>query len=176
MASKQLLDEITCDLRDLTLSIKTTGILAGKTVGEDLGHGAYGRVYSVDYEGLLCAAKEVHSLLLELGTTQAQRNMKNRFLYECRQCNVLRHPKLVRFLGIFYPPKNSFNIPSMVMEMMDESLCEYIENLPTNTSQELVTKGLILLDVAEGLCFLHAQNPTVIHRDLSPREAKLEKC
>jgi len=174
-----LLDDITRELRDLSLSIKITGKLLGKTVGEDIGRGAYGRVYSVNYEGLLCAAKEVHSLLLELETKQNRQVMKDRFLCECQHCNALRHPKLVRFLGIFYPPKNSFGIPSMVMEMMDESLCEYIENLaknlPSNTSQELVTKGSILLDVAEGLCFLHAQNPSVIHRDLSPKNILLKR-
>ena len=182
MASRQLdslLDDTAHELRDLSLSIKYTGSLAGKSVGEDLGHGAYGRVYSVEYEGLLCAAKEVHSLLLEVATTQNQQVMKDRFLEECQHCNILRHPKIVRFLGIFYPPNNSFGIPSMVMEMMNESLCEYIENLernlPNNTSQELVTKGSILLDVAEGLCYLHSQNPAVIHRDLSPKNILLKR-
>ena len=183
MASEQLdslLDDIIHELRDLTVSIKCTGKLEGKPVGEELGHGAYGRVYSVNYDGLECAAKEVHSLLLELGSKEEQQRMKDLFLGECQHCNVLRHPKVVRFLGIFYPPNNSFGIPAMVMEMMDKSLYDYIEdlekkNLPNSTSQELVTKGSILLDVAEGLCFLHAQDPAVIHRDLSPKNILLKR-
>ena len=32
--------------------------------GKEIGRGAYGRVFEVDYEGTLCAAKEVHALLL----------------------------------------------------------------------------------------------------------------
>ena len=31
---------------------------------KEIGRGAYGRVFEVDYEGALCAAKEVHALLL----------------------------------------------------------------------------------------------------------------
>ena len=30
--------------------------------GKEIGRGAYGRVLEVDYEGTLCAAKEVHAL------------------------------------------------------------------------------------------------------------------
>ena len=36
------------------------------STGKEIGRGAYGRVFEVDYEGTLCAAKEVHALLLQL--------------------------------------------------------------------------------------------------------------
>ena len=47
-------------------------ILKGvKETGEEFGVGAYGRVFAVDYYGTVCAAKEVHSILIfrELGIT-----------------------------------------------------------------------------------------------------------
>ena len=33
--------------------------------GKEIGRGAYGRVFEVDYEGTLCAAKEVPAILLQ---------------------------------------------------------------------------------------------------------------
>ena len=33
--------------------------------GKEIGRGAYGRVFEINYQGTLCAAKEVHSLLLQ---------------------------------------------------------------------------------------------------------------
>ena len=38
--------------------------------GKEIGRGAYGRVYEVDYEGTLCAAKELHALLLQYALSQ----------------------------------------------------------------------------------------------------------
>ena len=48
----------------------------------------------------------------------------------------------------------------------------YIEKLPKNA---LKRKNSILIDVAKGLSYLHAQNPAVIHRDLSPNNILLQK-
>jgi len=38
---------------------------------DELGCGAYGRVYAVNYHGTICAAKEIHSILIE-GVGQAE--------------------------------------------------------------------------------------------------------
>ena len=35
------------------------------STGEEIGRGSYGRVFKVNYYGTLCAAKEIHSILLE---------------------------------------------------------------------------------------------------------------
>ena len=35
-----------------------------KETGEEFGVGAYGRVFAVEYYGTVCAAKEVHSILI----------------------------------------------------------------------------------------------------------------
>ena len=164
-----MIEDISQQLKDMTFSVECTG----ESVGKELGRGSYGRVYTVKCRGLLCAAKEVHSILLE-GAEEDQQCVKDRFLHECQRCNVLRHPNLVRFLGIFYPENASLDIPTMLMEMMDESLYEYIKKQKKDTTQHLLAKGSILLDVAEGLCYLHTQNPAVIHRDLSPNNILLK--
>ena len=47
------------DIRGLALMGVT------KLDGKELGRGAYGRVFAVKYCGMVCAAKEIHSILIE---------------------------------------------------------------------------------------------------------------
>ena len=157
---------ITKELKDITISeIKI------ESVGEEIGRGAYGKVFTVKYCGWICAAKEVHSILLEGVSQQDRQSIKEGFIRECYHCSILCHPNIVRFIGVYYPRGDS-NIPVMIMELMDESLVAYIKTLPKN---QMKAKGSILVDVAEGLSYLHAQNPAVIHRDLSPNNILLQR-
>ena len=41
-------------------------------------------------------------------------SFKRNFLRECEQSSQLRHPNMVRFFGIYYPPR--VRVPSLVME------------------------------------------------------------
>ena len=67
---------------------------------EELGRGAYGRVYAVNYCGMICAAKEIHSILAEgVGRVQMQHTVES-FMKESRQCSLLRHPNVIQFLGV----------------------------------------------------------------------------
>ena len=150
--------------------------------GEEIGRGAYGRVFKVHYYGTLCAAKEIHTILLENVGRQELERTKTTFLRECRQCCALRHPNIVQFLGLYYPPSTSpedtpdddTKLPVIVMELMQESLKFYIESAEqSNTTISYLSKLSILQDVAQGLRYLHHQNPPVIHRDLSPNNILL---
>ena len=67
--------------------------------GKEIGRGAYGRVFEVDYEGTLCAAKEVHALLLQSAQGGDLQKIKDDFLSECQIWSTLRHPCVVQFLG-----------------------------------------------------------------------------
>jgi len=71
-----------------------------RPTGKEIGRGAYGRVFEVDYGGTLCAAKEVHSLLLEYARGDDLQRIKDDFLAECRVWSTLRHPHIVQFLGL----------------------------------------------------------------------------
>ena len=89
---------------DMTTSRVTTDwgslILHGvNPTGKEIGRGAYGRVFEVDYEGTLCAAKEVHSLLLQYAQGDDLQKIKDDFLSECQIWSTLRHPCVVQFLG-----------------------------------------------------------------------------
>ena len=58
---------------------------------DELGRGAYGRVYAVKYCQAICAAKEIHSILVEgVGQVEMQRTIES-FMRECRQCSTLRY-------------------------------------------------------------------------------------
>ena len=67
--------------------------------GKELGRGAYGRVFEVDYEGTLCAAKEVHALILQNARDDDLQKIKENFLRECKIWSTLRHPNVAQFLG-----------------------------------------------------------------------------
>ena len=68
--------------------------------GKEIGRGAYGRVFEVDYQGILCAAKEVHSILLEWSQGEGRRKIATDFLNECQIWSTIRHPCIVQFLGM----------------------------------------------------------------------------
>jgi len=151
-------------------------VLKGVTIHDrELGRGAYGRVYAVDYHGTMCAAKEIHSILIEgVGQAQMQRIVEL-FMWECRQCSSLRHPNVIQFLGVFYPSEvggvqGRMRLPVMVMEMMAESLTSLVdkhEKIPVHI------KFSIVYDVSLGLCYLHNHDPPIVHRDLSPNNILL---
>ena len=136
-----------------------------KCTGVELGNGSYGKVFEVDYSGTLCAAKEVHSLLLQLASREGAAKLKDYFLRECHLWSTLHHPSVVQFLGVYYPSTDESGLPIMLLEKMHDSVTSLIEkhdNIP------LLVKLSILHDVSVGLRYLHDHNPVVIHRDLSP--------
>ena len=154
-------------------------VLKGITPIEDkeLGRGAYGRVYAVKYFQMVCAAKEIHSILVESVREAEKIQIVGSFIEECRQCSKLRHPNIIQFLGIYYPTRTgsagSFKneaLPVMVMEMMACSLTSFVEkhkNIPVNIKYSIVN------DVSLGLCYLHNHDPPIVHRDLSPNNILL---
>ena len=138
---------------------------------EEIGRGAYGRVFKVRYYETLCAAKEI--LLENVQSCPEQEQIKTAYLRELRQCCTLGHPNIVQFFGLYYPPStieaSGTKLPVIVMELMEESLKSYIESAEQNNfTISFLSKISILQDVAQGLMYLHRQNPPVIHSDLSP--------
>ena len=141
---------------------------------KELGRGAYGKVYEVKYCETICAAKEIHSILIEdVGKTERTLTIES-FLRECRQCSMLRHPNVIQFLGVYYPTggggANRMRLPVMVMEMMADSLTSFVdkhEKIPVHIKYSIVH------DVSLGLCYLHNHDPPIVHRDLSPNNVLL---
>ncbi|XP_065885541.1 probable serine/threonine-protein kinase DDB_G0271402 isoform X2 [Dysidea avara] len=138
--------------------------------GKEIGRGAYGRVFEVDYQGTLCAAKEVHSILLEWSQDEGRRKITTDFLNECQIWSTIRHPCIVQFLGVYYPARDQYRLPIMVMEKMQCSLRGLVENY---SNIPLYVKLSILDEVCLGLRYLHSRNPPIVHRDLTPNNILL---
>ena len=140
---------------------------------KELGRGAYGKVYAVSYCEMICAAKEIHSILLEGQGESDLRRIIEAFLRECHQCSISRHPNIIQFLGVHYPKvdgSKGVQLPVMVMEMMVDSLSSFVEkyqNIPANI------KFGVVHDVSLGLCYLHNHDPPIVHHDLSPNNILL---
>ena len=156
--SEESMADLSEALQRLTLTTEVTSINA-----EELGRGAYGKVFKVKYKGIVYAAKEIHALLIECVGLDERRKIKNKFLRECYNCSTLRHSNIVEFVGIYYSKENSL-LPVMVMELMGESLTKYVKR----SNITLQMKISILNNVASGLSYLHTRNPPIIHGDLSP--------
>ena len=164
----------TTELKEATL----TGVVA---TGEELGRGAYGRVFKVQHHSKEYAAKEIHPLLLEDRSDNEKKAIEEKFVKECLCCKKIKHSNIVEFKGVYFDSKDSvfyqafaiifgrkqsINPPTMVMELMKTSLKLFIEENESKIKNK--TKMSILCDVCEGLSFLHNDmDPPIIHRDLT---------
>ena len=63
----------------------------------EIGSGAYGKVFEVDYEGTLCAAKEIHKYIR---TQLVKKCNKDKFLNQCHIWSTICHPHIVQLLGL----------------------------------------------------------------------------
>ena len=109
-------------------------------------------------------AKQIHAILVQAAMTpEEQTRLRDNFLRECFHCSKLSHPNIVGFIGIYFT--NPHPLPVMIMELMEKSLTAFMEK---NQEVSVMRKGSMLLDIAEGLSYLHVWKPPIIHRDLSP--------
>ena len=134
-----------------------------KHTGVELDNSSYGKVFEVDYGVKLCAAKQVHSLLLQLASREEVAKLKDDILRECHLWSTLHHPNIVQFLGIYYPSTDESGLPIMLLEKMEESVMSLIEK---HDDIPLSVKLSMLYDVSLDLRYLHDHNPVVIHWDL----------
>ena len=74
------------------------------------------------------------------------------------------------YIGVYYPARDQYRLPVMVMEKMQHSLRGLVENY---TNIPLNVKLSILDEVCLGLRYLHSRNPPIVHRDLTPNNILL---
>ena len=136
--------------------------------GRELGRGAYGQIFEVEYEGSLCAAKKLHPALFNKDELQ---KIKENFIKACRTWKSLCDPHIVQLMKVCNDPVMGRSaLPVIVMEKMQLSLrglVEKYDNIP------LFAKTSILNDVCLGLRYLHSHNPPIVHQDLTPNNVLL---
>ena len=145
-------------------------------VDVELGAGAYGRVFEVQYAGKCCAAKEIHSLFFSILQPKELEKIKRNFLNECRIWSTLNWPNIVTLIGVYFRDDDRTGMPLMVMEKMECSLRSLVEKQDDAAMKiDLRLKLSILHDVAGGLWHLHNQVPPIVHRDLTPNNILLRR-
>ena len=157
----------------LTQELERLKLTSVKSTGTVIGKGSYGRVIQIYMHGTLCAAKEVHPILVEHVTARDFEATKHSFLSECVKASRILHPNVVQMLGVYYPTPEA-RLPWLVMELMETSLKSFLEKHHyDNEKVPLYIKLSMLLDTTQGLEFLHAQD--IVHRDLSSNNVLLTK-
>ena len=124
-------------------------------------------MWQVVVNGLVCAGKKIHEVLLDAGNAGIE-NIADKYVQECQLMSDLRHPNITLFLGVCFLPNSQ--LPMLVMERLEGSLDDLLEAV---SDISLVLKRSTLEDVARGLLYLHKHNPQVIHRDLTAKNVLL---
>ena len=140
-------------------------VLEQVILGEEIGRGAHGRIMVATWEGTPVAVKEIHSLFNEVASDFEFNALKKSFLKECERSSQLRHPNIVRFLGIYLTGEAP--IPRLVMERLQ---CDLNHLLEKHSGIPEGIKYSILHGVSLGIRFLHTRVPSpIIHRDISSK-------
>ena len=156
----------------------------GVEVIEDkiLGQGSYGVVYEARYYGAPVAAKRLHSIFFEAGTsTEGMAGMLDNFSHEWSLLRRLKHPNVVEFFGVYCPalkdsgddPKQSFEVDGecfIICELLAMSLQDRICLKPSLNFRQSVD---ISLQIASGLRYLHERVDPIMHRDLAAKNVLL---
>ena len=125
----------------------------------EIGHGAWGVVYSSTYtfQGEHVAIKIAHRNLLHTTTIDMLKR-------EVMIMANIQHPNLVRFVGAVFDDavEKGWDMPIIVSELMDMNLRDAYKKV--NLSPSLIS---IFCDVAYALHYLHQHSQPIIHRDVS---------
>jgi serine/threonine protein kinase len=118
--------------------------------------GGYGQVHKATYRDWTVAVKQLH---LDM---EQWADIRNEFLRETHFMRTVRHPNIVMFIGAGqYKEKQPF----LVLEFMSGGA---LHSLLKNVEEELTVRNKLqfILDIAEGMKYLHTLQPPRIHRDL----------
>lgn len=156
-------NSLSADFGDLLLDdVEPTGV--------ELGRGSFGLVFEVKRHGEVFAAKKLHDFFFESDTPSWRR--VEEFTQECLTWAKLKHPNMVSLRGLYRDYSHGTPVIHIVMERMDVSLGDYLLKNPRETFL-FHKKVCILLQVAQGLSYLHSQTPPLVHHDLKPDNVML---
>ena len=140
-------------------------VLQDVILEEEVGRGAHGRVLAATWEGASVAVKHIHSLFNDVASDVEYDKLRQSFLKECERSSQIRHPNIVRFLGIYLAEGDP--VPRLVMERLS---CNLDQLLTKHLDIPEGIKYNIIHGVSLGIRFLHTRRPApIIHRDLSSK-------
>jgi serine/threonine protein kinase len=123
--------------------------------------GGFGVVYKAEFKG-----REIAVKVLNTTTSASKLEFARLLLQEAETMLAMKHERIVTFYDV------DFNTCSLLMELMSHgSLYTYIQN---NTTMKFADKNQLILDVLEGMAYLHSplcsggkyKKKEVFHQDL----------
>ena len=147
-------------------------LIGVELTGKNLGKGSDVTVQEVNWLGTLCAAKQLHDILLEDDCPGGAIRFIENFEKECTIWSKLVHPHIVQFLGVYFLSGSC--VPILILEKMDISLWSYLEK-HKKEEISISAKIYILRQVAQALSYLHSRSPPLVHHDLSPNNILLNE-
>ena len=142
--------------KDVDYHVNWKQCFQGK-ISKEINRGSFGAVFRArTADNMHCAIKKPHPHILSF-----EESLEG-YKTEIKIHSTLKHPSIVAFYGVCYIENHL--PPLMIMERMWTSLYSFIEQKLLGDFP-LSLKLHILLDVANGLSYLHSQN--IIHRDLT---------
>ena len=133
-----------------------------------VGSGSYAVVKELEVRGKRVAGKRLHESLFQAASQQRREDLLMRFARECKLLQSVKHPNIVRFLGVHVDPDSP--LPYLVMEYVDVTLASHLQK---HGVPEAAICYNILSDVALGIRYLHQQTPPIVHRDISANNVLL---
>ena len=134
----------------------------------EIGSGTYGKVYKESWNGEVVAVKILRDGLFDANDTHGH---VQKFHDECKILQRLRHKNVVQLKEFIITHTSP---PMLITELLDCDLVKYIGSLHPCKIPFPETVS-IALDVAEGLAYLHQQNPPIVHRDLATKNVLLTR-
>eukprot|EP00117_Sycon_ciliatum_P004059 scpid64046/ scgid3920/ Putative serine/threonine-protein kinase/receptor R826 len=135
---------------------------------DEIGRGSDAVVYRVEWQGIPAAAKVLHSLLVQRGVHGREDKLR-RFGAEISNLSRLHHPNLCQTLGIGSTADRG--LPALVVELFDRTLHEC--SIGEGRLDDLTLMSFLEHAIA-GVCYLHSNDPPVIHRDLTLRNVLIK--
>jgi serine/threonine protein kinase/ABC-type phosphate/phosphonate transport system substrate-binding protein len=140
---------------------------------EDVAHAGSLDFRSNSNPGLQSMAAKINSWTNSMGShcKPNYKQLKKDFLREMRHLSKLRHPCITTVMGAVVSPKSE---PMLVMEYMGRgSLYDVLRNMAIELDVD-ETIMPILQDIAQGVRFLHAASPQVVHGDLKSKNVLID--
>jgi hypothetical protein len=127
-----------------------------------IGEGTFGRVWSARWRSASVAVKEfVFAQAAVAGKSSMQQEIVEEIIGEAGMMAILRHPNVLQLFGCSLTAQAIW----IVSELCSlGSLRQLLDNNDRVLTQEI--RLSLALQVAEGMTYLHNQDPPIIHRDL----------
>ncbi|KRX00145.1 Protein kinase-like domain [Pseudocohnilembus persalinus] len=165
----QSCEQISSSFQELIKSVqqKLIKIIPNQQIdnlGDIIGEGGFGQVYKGKWMNMEVAIKEMILSYSEFKTMDREMSLMAQN----------RHQKLVNMYGIVLNEIRKDRLQCcIIMELMQQDLEDYIfqDQIKNDNPDKLSEKIDILLDVTEGIYFLHLSE--VVHRDIKPKNILL---